>query len=244
MIKLSTAAFAALAVLAGPHAARATLQLSIAANGSVFTCADGELSCDLSGAANNLLTVDTSIGGAFVQLTLATSTFGKLNELTLSSSNILNLSGAPIDIKLLASDTGFVSPVSFIKNSASLTFADAVGSPASTLQFWASHANVQGANPTNTPGALLFTTTGTPIVNPDSFEGTVTTPFANPSPFSMTEGASLNLIAGGSVTGFNQNMQSGVPEPSTWALIGIGFGLMGLIGFSRRRARPGLGSFA
>jgi hypothetical protein len=233
MIKLSTAALAALAALAGAHPAYATLQLSISANGSTFTCADGELSCDLSGAAKNLLTVDTSVGGAFVQLTLATSTFGAPNELTLSSSNIINESGAPIDIKLLAGDIGFVSPVSFIKNSASLTFADAVGSPASTLQFWADPLDTQGANPNNTPGVLLFTTTGTPLVNPDSFEGTVTTPFAASAPFSMTEGASLNLIAGGSVTGFNQNMQSGIiPEPSTWAMMVIG--LLGLAGLRRR----------
>jgi hypothetical protein len=230
---------AALIVAASLSPAHAVLQLSIGANGSTFTCADGELSCDQSGGANNLLTVDTTVGGAFVQLTLATSTFGKVNELTLSSANIVNQSGAPIDIKLLASDTSFLPPISFIKNSASLTFANAVGSPASTLQFWADATNTQGANPNNTPGTLLETVMGTPVTNPDSFSGSRTTAFSELSPFSMTEGASLNLIAGGSVTGFDQNMQSGVPEASTWVMALLGFAALVGLG-ARRRSKAAL----
>lgn len=224
---------AALIVAASLSPAHAVLQLSIGANGSTFTCADGELSCDLSGGAKNLLTVDTSVGGAFVQITLTQSSVNP-NVLQLSSDNIENLSGAPITIKLLASDTGFAKPVEFVKESASLTFNDAVGSPASFLQFWADSANVQGANPNNTPGTLLFTATGTPVQNPDSFEGTHVTPFFAGAPFSMTEGASLSLITGGSVTGLNQSMQSGVPEPSTWVMALLGFAALVGLGVRRR----------
>jgi hypothetical protein len=235
---MRASAFFAVLALSFPIApAHAELQLSISADGSTFTCADGELACDLSGAAHNLLTVDTTVGGAFVQLTLTISTFGKLNTLSLSSADIINETGAPIDIKLLASDTGFVAPASFINESASLTFADAVGSGASTLKFWADPADAQGANPTNTPGALLFTATGVPLINPDSFEGTHTSPFAAIAPFSMTEGGSLNLIAGGSVTGFNEEMQTGVPEPSTWAMILIGGAMLAFGQVSRKRGR-------
>ena len=224
-------------ILAGvslPAAAR--LQLSIAANGSTFSCFDGQLGCDQSGGANNLLLVNTNVGGAFVEIALATSQFGTPNELTLSSSDILNQSGAPITIKLLASDTDFIPPVTSIRSSASLTFNDAVGSTASTLQFWADPANVQGANPNNTPGTLLETVTGTPTTNPDSFSGSRDTPFAALAPFSMTEGASLNLIAGASITGFNLSEQSksAIPEPRTWAMMIIGFALMGMVGRSRR----------
>ena len=71
--------------------------------------------------------------------------------------------------------------------------------------------------------------------DPDSFSGSRTDPFFADSPFSMTEGARLNLIAGGSVTGFNQSEISGVPEPGTWALLGAGFGLMALLGLKRSR---------
>jgi hypothetical protein len=51
----------------------------------------------------------------------------------------------------------------------------------------------------------------------------------------MTEGAALDLLAGGSITGFNQSMTSSavVPEPSTWAMIGIGAAFLTFI--SRRK---------
>lgn len=227
---MTTALLAAI----GVTPARATLQLSISANGQTFTCGDG-MACDMSTANNNVLVVDTLVGGASVEVTLALSQIGGRNELQLSSSSIVNDSGAPIDVKLLASDTNFTPPTEFIRESASLTFNNAVGSPASMLQFWADHANAQGANPSNTPGMLLFTATGTPDANPDSFSGTALTPFLANSPYSMTEGASLNLSAGSSVTGFSEAMQSGVPEPKTWAMLLIGFVGVAALGFKRAR---------
>ena len=226
---------ALLASTAIPAAAR--LQLSIGANGSTFSCFDGQLGCDQSGGANNLLLVNTLVGGAFVEIALATSQFGAPNVLTLSSSSIVNQSGAPINIKLLASDTSFLAPVSFITSSASLTFNDAIGSLASTLQFWADPANVQGANLNNTPGTLLETVSGTPTTDPDSFSGSKNTPFSALAPFSMTEGASLNLVTGASITGFNESMRSGVPEPATWAMLAIGLGFMAWGAKSRKKVR-------
>ena len=107
---------AALLAAIGATPAKATLQLAIDVNGSIFTCSDGETSCDQSGGANNLLTIDTSIGGAFVQITLAQSTFGAVNTLQLSSSNIVNDTAGALNIKLLASDTNFVPPVSDIRD--------------------------------------------------------------------------------------------------------------------------------
>lgn len=225
---------AALATLAfSPASAR--LQLSIGVGAATFTCFDGQLSCDVSGGANNLLTIDQTIGGAFVQITLAQSTFGAVNSLQLSSSSIINEGLTPITVKLLASDTGFDAPVTNIRNSASLTFNDAVGSAQSMLQFWADPLNTQGANPNNTPGSLLETVFGTPLTDPDSFSGSNDAAFNASSPFSMTEGASLALRGGGSITGFNQSMNTAVPEPSTWAMLGIGFGLLAFVGYKRSR---------
>jgi hypothetical protein len=227
---LTAALFAAL----GATSADARLQLSITANGATFSCFDGELGCDQSGGANNLLLVNTSVGGAFVELALAQSTFGNPDVLQLSSSNIINNSGAPITIGLVASDTNFVPPVQAIFESGSLTFNDAVGSAPSSLSFFADRTNTQGANPLNTPGTLLDTVTGTPTANPDSFAGSLLSPFVAFTPFSLTESASLNLIAGGSITGFNQSEQSSViPEPSTWCMMGLGFAMLGWVGWRR-----------
>ena len=136
--------------------AQARLQLSISSGGSTFTCFDGQLSCDQSGGASNLLTIDQTVGNAFVQITLAQSTFGKINTLQLSSSSITNEGLTPITVNLMAGDTGFLAPTAFINSSASLTFNDAVGSGLSTLQFFADPLNTQGANPLNTAGRLCW----------------------------------------------------------------------------------------
>jgi hypothetical protein len=232
------AGIAAIAAIAFVPSANATLQLSIGANGSTFTCADGQLGCDLSGGANNLLTVNTLVGGAFVQITLTQSTAGATNSLQLSSSNIENQSGAPLTVTLLASQTDFIGPVTSVNNSGSLTFNDNVGAPDSTLKFWADAANTQGANPTNTPGTLLESVSGAATTNPDSFSGSNVAAFVDGDSFSMTEGAALALITGGSVTGFNQSMVTSagtipVPEPMTLGILGMGLLGLGMVRYRR-----------
>jgi hypothetical protein len=213
------------AALLAAAPAQARLQISISANGATFSCFDGELGCDQSGGANNLLLVNTSVGGAFVEIALTQAVFGNPNTLELSASSIVNTTGAPITIGLVAGDTDFVAPTRSILESGSLTFNNAIGSGPSSLSFFADRTNVQGANPLNTPGALLDTVTGTPTTNPDSFAGSLLSPFVALTPFSMTESASLALIAGGSITGFNQSEQSlsAIPEPRTWIMMLLGF---------------------
>jgi hypothetical protein len=103
------------------------------------------------------------------------------------------------------------------------------------LQFWADPLNTQGANPNNTPGSLLETVFGTPLTDPDSFSGSNLAAFASNDPFSMTEGASLALRGSASITGFNQSMTSGVPEPSTWAMLLAGFASLALAGWRSKK---------
>jgi hypothetical protein len=219
----------------GASPAHARLQIALGVGASTFTCFDGQLSCDQSGGANNLLIVDQSIGGLLVQIALTQSTFGKPDSLQLSASNIINESGVPVTIKLLASDTDYTGPVKAINNSGSLTFNQNVGAGDSTLSFWADKTNTQGANPTNTPGTLLESVAGHAVTDPDSFSGSLITPFASLGLFSMTEGASLTLRPLGSITGFNQSMETvPVPEPATWAMLAVGFGLLGFYGMKRK----------
>jgi hypothetical protein len=232
---LATAAVAAVALASPAHA---RLQIALNSGGSTFTCFDGQLSCDQSGGANNLLLVNATVGGILVQIALTQSIHGAINELQLSSSSIINENGIPAVLKLLASDTDFVGPVKAINNSGSLTFNQNIGAPDSTLSFFADAANVQGADPINIPGILLESVSGHAATDPDSFAGSLITPFDALGPYSMTEGATLALRGLGSVTGFNQSMEStAVPEPSTWAMLGLGFGLIALTGW-RRRGRP------
>jgi len=216
-------------------AASARLQLSINVGASTFTCFDGQLGCDQNGGLNNLLVIDQTVDGAFIQVFLAQSQFGDPNTLQLSSSNIKNTTGSPITITLLGSDTNFIAPVEAVRNSASMTFNHAVGSGVSTLKFWADASNTQGANPNNTPGTLLETVSGTPITDPDSFSGSNTAAFTALAPFSMTEGAQFSLIGGGSITGLNLAMQTVIPEPSTWTMGLLGFGLLVIAAGRQRR---------
>jgi hypothetical protein len=226
----------ALLLAMGASSAQARLQISITGGLTTFSCFDGQLGCDLSGGVNNLLLVDTTVDGFFVQIALAQSTFGTHNVLQLSSSNIDNNNAVERTLTFVASDTNFVPPVASVLESGSLTFNQNVGAGLSTLKFWADPLNVQGANPNNTPGTLLDTVTGAAATDPDSFSGSKTSPFAAASAFSMTEGAALDVLAGGSITGFNQSMtSSAIPEPRTWAMMAVGFGLMGLMSFKRAR---------
>ena len=226
---------AAVLAAVGASPAHATLQITVSANGASFTCSDGQVGCDFSPSANNLLVINTSVGGSFVELILAQSTFDPgRDELQLSSSAISNTTGAPITINIAASDSGFLPPVNTINESASLTFNNAVGSGPSSLAFLASQSNVKFV------GQSLFTTSGTPTTDPDSFAGTHSSPFDSLTPFSMTEAASLNLAAGADITGLNMAMETGaIPEPSTWVMAGLGFAVMA--GFAwRRRAHETL----
>lgn len=217
----------------GASPAHAVLTVSIQSGGVNFTCADGQ-ACDLAGPSSTVLILDETINGVNVEGTFSTSMIHP-DTLTLSNLTITDVSGAPRSITLAASDTGFAAPVTFVSTSASATFTDNIGGTGS-LQFFADTLNRQGAgNPIATPGDLLFTVNGLATVNPQSFAGTRTDSFIADAPFSMTETATFTLRNGGSITGFDSSAVSGVPEPKTWALLGIGFALMGLMGFRRQR---------
>lgn len=228
---LSAAAFAV--ALASP--AHATLQLAFANGGSTFFCAD-QTACDLDGAAKSLLLLNTMVGDIRIVGTFAASGTGP-NDLSVSNLTITNLGHTTETLKMAVGDSGFFGPVSFIRSSASLTFNNDNGETAS-LSFFADHANIQPATTAFTlPGSNLLTKSGTITVSPDSFSGTKDTPFSPLGPFSMAEGASLTLLPGASVTGFNESMTSGVPEPTTWAMLGLGFAFLGFIGWRRKGAR-------
>jgi hypothetical protein len=228
-----TTALGGLALL-GFTPAKAALDISFQNGATVFTCQD-QTSCDLDGAAKNLLLLNTTVGDIKIEGTFAASTVGLHNNLQTSNLTITNLGSSTETLIMAAGDTGF-SKTSGIRESASLTFNNDTGE-GGTLEFFADHANGQpGGDPINVPGSLLFSTSGTATISPDSFSGTHDSVFNSNGPYSMTEWASITLLPGASVTGFNESMTSSVPEPQTWVMSGVGFALIGLLGLKRSRS--------
>lgn len=223
----------------GASPAHATLQIAFSDGTNVVTCADGQ-SCDLGGPANNIIILNETVGNFHIIGTVAASlsSFGEDN-LQLSTSLIQNTGPTTGQLRVVVGDTNFIGPVNAIRESASLTFNDAVGSGPSTLSFFADPANGQPAGiGLATPGQTLFNDSGSPTSNPFSFAGTNLSPFAATGLFSMSEAATLSLRGGSSLTGFNESMESSaIPEPSTWAMLLGGFGLMAFMGYKRRGAR-------
>jgi hypothetical protein len=234
------AAVASLLVFATP--AFATLQIAFTDGTNVVTCADGQ-ACDLAGPANNIIVLNENVGAFHIIGTVAPSVSGVGEDnLQFSTSLIQNTGSTLGHLMAIVGDTNFIGPVNAVRESASLTFNNASGSGASTLRFFADPANGQPAGiGLAIPGQLLFTATGSPLTDPDSFSGTNESPFTANGLFSMTETANLALKAGGSVTGFNESMASSpltaIPEPSTWAMLLMGFAGLSVAAFKRRHAR-------
>jgi hypothetical protein len=231
--KLLFGALAALAITP----AHAALQLAFAnSGGGSFFCADQTV-CDLDGAARNLLLLNTMVGDIRIEGTFAASTVGP-DRLSVSNLTITNLGSSTETLTMAVGDTGFTTPVSFIRSSASATFNTDNGA-AFDLRFFADHGDAQpAATAFDLPGVNLFSVLGSVAGNPDSASGTHDSAFVQGlGVFSMAEGASLALTPGASITGFNQSMASGVPEPSTWAMLIIGAISLALGARTRRPAR-------
>ena len=234
---LLTTALASLAFIAPAHA---VLQIAFTDGTTTITCADGQ-ACDLSGGANNIIILNETVGNFHIVGTAAASLSSSGGDNLQFSTSLIQNSGASLGhLGIIVGDNNFAGPITGINESASLTFNSAVGSGASTLNFFADPANGQPAGPgLNIPGTLLFTATGAPATNPDSFSGTNASLFDALGPFSMTETANLVLRGGGSITGFNESMATvnvPIPEPSTWVMLGVGFAALSFAAVRRRSA--------
>lgn len=227
-------------LIAQPAAANLMVTMTDSTGGS-FHCVDNGGVCDFSGAADNLLTLNNTVGAFQVTGTISVSSSGLINLLSLVNFGATNTTGASATLNMWVSDTDFTAPVGQIVGSAGILFSNAVGSGPSSLEFYADTGNAQGANLTNAPGTFLFGATQTPITNPQQFLGNDSALFSDLNLFSMTQVAHINLIGGGSFTDFGMNMQSSpTPIPAALPLFASAVAGAGALGRWRRKRKDAL----
>lgn len=227
----------ALAFLAAPQA-DATLQIAVQIGPDLFTCAEGQ-ACDTSAVTGVLATSATTIDGILFSSATASAESGPLDFLNASSLLLTNTLKTPITITIAVGATGFTAPVAEFATAASGVWQGPGGLSAATFQWFVDPANAQGAaTATDTPGALIDSDLSTSLPITLAFAHNGFKSDALSAPYSMTEQLSLVLAPGESLVNRGQTIVgAAIPEPSTWAMLVVGFIGLAWGSFTRRRVR-------
>ena len=227
---------AALGMAFGAAPAHAMLQIAVDVDG--FTEHDSSPTGSLVVPAFTLDGV--TVSGSLSQSFGTPRTPNGTNFLNTSSLQVTNNSGALRTIEVTVGDTDFHAPVWYAFTAGSGVWADAGLLSHITMNWFGDALNRQGATTvSDTPGTLLdtFSNTSDGGLN-DSFShnGKGEFPSQLTSPFSFTEQATFTLINGGMLINRGQSVAA-VPEPSTWAMMLIGFAGLAWGHMTRRRMR-------
>jgi PEP-CTERM motif len=217
--------------------AKATLQIVADVNGVTSSCVDNA-ACDSNPAVGIIQVADGALNGVMVNGSIQTSTGTPANPgldtLNTSSLSIVNLSGTTKTVTVAVSDTDFTGPIASWASAASGTWQTAIGSSI-TLNWYNDPTNEQGASTiTDTPGTLVDTFTDNATLRADSFSHDGAGPESISGPFSMTEQTILTLAPHAQLVSRGQTeIEISVPEPSTWAMMVLGFAGLGYAAFRR-----------
>jgi hypothetical protein len=224
--------------------AHATLQVVADVGGITSLCIDNA-GCDTNPAVGIIQVANGTLNGVAINGSIQTSTGTPANPgsdtLNTSSLSLINLTGVTKTFTVAISDTDFTGPVASWDTSGSGTWQSAIGSHI-TLNWYDDPTNGQGADtPTDTPGTLIDTFGYTATTVADSFAHNGSGPVSDTGPFSMTEQAIITLTPHGELLSRGQTeIKDAIPEPSTWAMMVLGFVGIGYLGFRKSRGRSAL----
>ncbi len=226
-------------IIAFATPAIATLQLASDVSGVTLDCVDNA-ACDTNPAVGIIQLASFLINGVLVDGSISTSTGTPASpgiaSLNISALTVINTTASAKTVNVVVSDTDFMGPVNSWATAGSGTWQAAIGSSI-TMNWWNDPANAQGANTiTDTPGTLIdsFSNTANLIVDAFSHNGGGSMP--ENGPFSMTEQAIYTLTPFGQLINRGQTeIQSAIPEASTWVMMALGFAGLGFVGYRGSR---------
>jgi hypothetical protein len=223
--------------------AQATLQVAIDVGGTPFFCADNG-ACDSNPATGTLTLSNLTINGVVLSGSMfsigtpANPSFSNADSLDLLNLSINNTTNTTQAITATLGDTSFSSAVVAVFESIGSGPFQSMSGAIVDGSFFYDPANAQGAGTvTDTPGTLLANFSATDNQPTHIFFAQLQVPPVLPSaPFSMTQTVSISLAANTQFVGYDQIENAVAPEPSTWAMMLIGFAGLGFAFRSRRSA--------
>ena len=221
--------------------AHATLQFTVGFAGSEasFTCVDNS-SCDSNPAVGVIDIPSISFEG-LVGTNIDVESFGTVQgpgdaRLKYSVGSLFNGSGETLNGRFAVSDTNFRGPPGRYQTKADVAWTNGGGSSLDLISTFDTN-NAQGGNtPTDAPGSQIDAATF--VASAGNQDHSISGSLSGSSQFSLSDQGPLLLDAGATVSGSQDVSVAIVPEPSTWAMMAIGFVGLGFAGYRRARLRP------
>jgi hypothetical protein len=223
--------------------AQAMLQFTVGVGDSTvtFTCVDNDIKCDSDPTQGTITIPSFSLDGIVVTNVVIQSSgnqdFPGTPALSYSIGSIANESGSALSATFALSDTHFRGPAARFHTSATVAWKNGGASTVDLL----SHLDPNDAQGGDTPAAAPGNTIGMfPFAAAGGDETQSASSFGSDSDvYSLSDQGTLFLVAGATVSGGQSTTVSAVvPEPSTWAMMVIGFAGLGFAGYRQVRRRP------